>query len=236
MSSTLFSGFSKETIQFFSDLSDNNNKPWFTEHKPDFENYVMGPARDFVVAMGEKLKEVAPRVNADPRVNKSIFRIYRDTRFSKDKTPYKTNLGLWFWVGQGAKFENPGYYFHLDAHDLMLGCGLYSFAKPILKAYRDAAVHPELGPALAKSVVEVAGKGYNFGQKTYKRVPRGYDPDHENAELLLYSGLTAGTEMDHPEELYSPALIDYCLERYREMAPIVNWLQTMIEKAELGTT
>lgn len=231
MSTSLFTGFSKETIQFFSELSENNNKTWFTDHKPDFENYVMRPARDFVVAMGEKLKTVSPGVNADPRVNKSIFRIYRDIRFSKDKTPYKSNLGLWFWVGQGAKFENPGYYFHLDAHSLMLGCGLYSFAKPILKAYRNAVVHPELGLALAKAIVEVAGKGYDFGQKTYKRVPRGYDPEHQNAELLLYSGLTAGKEFGLPNELYAPDIVDFCLGHYQNMAPVVNWLQAMIEES-----
>lgn len=229
-----FPGFSQEISQFFVDLSANNNKAWFTEHKPDFERYVMAPARDFVVAMGEKLKVIAPGINADPRVNKSIFRIYRDTRFSKDKTPYKTNLGLWFWLGQGAKFENPGYYFHLDAQNLMLGVGLHSFAKPILKAYRDAVVDAELGPALAQAVVEVARNGYNFGQKTYKRVPRGYDPNHKNVELLLYSGLTAGIDLSLPDELYSADILDYCLEHYRGMAPIVNWLKAMIEKSGLN--
>lgn len=230
MSPSTFSGFPKETIQFFVELGANNDKTWFTEHKPDFEKYVMTPARDFVVAMGERLKEINPKVNADPRVNKSIFRIYRDIRFSKDKTPYKTNLGLWFWVGEGAKFENPGYYFHLDAENLMLGCGLYSFAKPILEAYRDAVIDEKLGPQLAKAVAEVAGKGYGLGQKTYKRTPRGYDPEHPNAELLLYSGLTAGLEVGYPPELHSPELLDYCLERYRDMTPVVEWLQAMVER------
>jgi uncharacterized protein (TIGR02453 family) len=229
MSSPPFQGFQQESTQFFIDLSANNNKTWFTDHKPDFEKFVMNPARDFVVAMGEKLKAIAPQVNADPRVNKSIFRIYRDVRFSKDKTPYKTNLGLWFWVGEGAKFENPGYYFHMDAHNLMLGVGLYTFAKPILKAYREAVVDSSLGPDLAQAVVEVAQKGYDFGQKTYKRVPRGFDPEHKNAELLLYSGLTAGKEFGLPAELYSVHLLDFCLEHYQNMAPVANWLQTMIE-------
>jgi len=231
MSNSPFQGFQKEAIQFFVDLSANNNKTWFTEHKPDFERYVMNPARDFVVAMGETLKTIAPGVNADPRVNKSIFRIYRDTRFSKDKTPYKTNLGLWFWVGEGAKFENPGYYFHLDTENLMLGVGLHTFAKPILKAYREAVVNPRLGPELSRAVVAVAEKGYNFGQKTYKRVPRGFDPEHKNAEMLLYSGLTAGKEFGLPNELYSRDIVDFCLGHYQNMAPVVNWLQTMIEES-----
>jgi len=230
MTPSPFNGFPEDAILFFVELAANNNKTWFTEHKPDFEKYVMTPAREFVVAMGERLQELSPGINADPRVNKSIFRIYRDVRFSKDKTPYKTNLGLWFWTGEGAKFENPGYYFHLDTDNLMLGVGLYSFAKPILKAYRDAVVDPQLGPALAQVVAKVAGKGYGFGQKTYKRVPRGYDPDHENAELLLYSGLTAGKELEHPEALHSAALVDYCFEHYRQLEPVVKWLQAMVER------
>ncbi|MBC8505181.1 MAG: DUF2461 domain-containing protein [Anaerolineales bacterium] len=230
MSSSPFNGFPKETILFFAELAVNNNKTWFTAHKPNFEKYVMTPARNFVGAMGERLQELSPGINADPRVNKSIFRIYRDTRFSKDKTPYKTNLGLWFWVGEGAKFENPGYYFHLDVDNLMLGVGLHSFSKPILKAYRDAVVDPEFGPALAEVVTQVAGKGYGIGQKTYKRVPRNYDPDHPNAELLLYSGLTGGIEIEHPEALHAAKLVDYCFEHYRKLEPVVNWLQTMIER------
>ena len=230
MPSAPFNGFPKEAILFFVELAANNNKTWFTEHKPDFEKFVMAPARIFVLAMGERLSEISPGVNADPRVNKSIFRIYRDTRFSKDKTPYKTNLGLWFWTGEGAKFENPGYYFHLDPDNLMLGVGLYSFAKPILKAYREAVVDPELGPALAQIVVDVAEKGYGIGQKTYKRVPRGYDPEHQNAELLLYSGLTAGKELEHPQALQSADLVDFCFEHYRNLEPVVSWIQTMIER------
>lgn len=79
-----FNGFSKETIQFFRDLEQNNNKLWFEAHKNDFEHYVMDPAKDFVVTLGTSLQTIAPEVHADPRVNKSIFRIYRDTRFSKD--------------------------------------------------------------------------------------------------------------------------------------------------------
>jgi len=227
MSSSPFNGFPNEAILFFVELSANNNKTWFAEHKPEFEKFVMTPARDFVVAMGERLQELSPGITADPRVNKSIFRIYRDIRFSKDKTPYKTNLGLWFWVGGGAKVENPGYYFHLDAENLMVGVGSHSFSKPQLKAYRDAVVDPELGPALTKVVSDLVGKGYGIGQKTYKRAPRGYDPDHQYADLLLYSGLTSGIDLGIPSELHSPALLELCFQRYRDMAPMVYWLQEM---------
>ncbi|MBE9524604.1 MAG: DUF2461 domain-containing protein, partial [Chloroflexi bacterium] len=148
MTISSFDGFPVETINFLAALRTNNNKPWFVEHKSDYESFFISPAREFAVAMGARLRELSPGVIADPRVNKSIFRIYRDVRFSHDKTPYKTHLALFFWVGNGAKLENPGYYFHLDADNLMLGGGIYQFSKPLLKAYRNAVIDPALGPAL----------------------------------------------------------------------------------------
>ena len=227
-----FNGFPPEAISFFANLASNNNKPWFEAHRSDYENYVMEPAREFVVALGKRLRELAPKIMADPRVNKSIFRIYRDTRFSKDKTPYKTHLALWFPVNQeGAKFDHPGYYFHFEPGNLMLGAGIHGFSKPLLKAYRDAVVDPELGPMLVKAMKSVTDKDYGVGEKTYKRTPRGYDPNHKLAELLLYSGLTTGTDLGIPVELHSVDLVAYCFQRFQDMAPIVDWLEVITERA-----
>jgi uncharacterized protein (TIGR02453 family) len=227
-----FHGFSPETLQFFSELAFNNNKPWFDTHRADYDDFVLEPAREFVLAIGDRLKELAPNVMADPRVNKSIFRIYRDTRFSRDKMPYKTHLALWFPVNQGGeKFDHPGYYFHLESGNLMLGAGIHGFSQPLLKAYRDAVIDPELGSALGKAVKSVGDKGYSLGEKTYKRTPRGYDPDHKRAEMLLYSGLTTGKDLGLPNELYNSNLIAYCFQYFQEMAPIVDWLEKITERA-----
>lgn len=147
------------------------------------------------------------------------------TSLSKDKTPYKTHMGLWMWEGEGAKFESSGYYFHLEPPTLMLGVGIHTFNKDLLKAYRDAVIHPESGSALINAIQEVNIEGgYRLGGNHYKRVPRGYDPEHENVEFLLYNGLTAGVEEPIPEEFYSKALLDYCYQRYTEMYPIQHWL------------
>jgi uncharacterized protein (TIGR02453 family) len=230
MTTNPFNGYPQESLQFFADLAANNNKLWFEAHKPNYENYVLSPARDFVVAMGQRLVELSPNVVADPRVNKSIFRIHRDIRFSKDKTPYKKHLALWFPAGAGGgKFENPGYYFHMEPGNVMLGVGLHSFSKPLLKAYRDAVIHPELGPELADITADVLKKGYGVGSQTYKRVPRGYDSDHPYAELLRYSGLTAGVDLGIPPELHTAGLVDFCYQKFVDMAPIVHWLQRMKE-------
>lgn len=225
-----FRGFPPEAVKFFHELRDKNNKAWFEAHKPDYQKYVMEPAQDFIVEMGERLKQLSPGIHADPRVNKSIFRIYRDIRFSKDKTPYKTHLGIWMWEGGGAKFESSGYYFHLEPPNILLGVGLHTFSKEILKAYREAVVDPVAGPELVKAIQEVSENGdYQLGGEHYKRVPRGYDPDHPNFELLRYKGLTEGEEVPIPEEFYSDALLDYCYKRYVDMYPIQHWLYELTQ-------
>ncbi len=220
-----FSGFPVECIDFFIALSSNNNKTWFDAHRGDYETFVMEPARRFVVAMGNRLKELVPGIHADPRTNRSIFRIYRDTRFSKDKTPYKTHLGIFFWEGEGPKMECPGFYFHFDSENLILGEGLYMFPKPLLERYRERVVHPVHGTELRDALKDIQKKeGLSIGGKGYKRVPRGYDPSHPNAELLLYNGLHVGETVPLPDELFSSRLIDYCMVRFRDLLPIHRWL------------
>ena len=228
-----FSGFSKETLVFYSELGKHNTKEWFDDHKKNFENFVMGPARAFVVDMGERLREIAPGVISDPRVNKSLFRINRDTRFSKDKTPYKTHLAVWFWEGAKKRMECSGFYFHLEPDRMMIGAGIYLFEKNVLEEYRRSVVHPVHGPKLVQAIEALEGKvkgdggcGLYPGER-YKRVPRGYDPDHERAELLLNKGLVAGDDGRIPPELYSSALLDYCMARYEKMLPLHRWLVEM---------
>ena len=101
-----FSGFTPRTVEFFIELAENNNRAWFERHRNVFEAHVMSPARAFVTALGERLRAVLPGIIAVPKVNKSIFRIYRDTRFSSDPSPYKTNLGLYFWEGPRSRLES----------------------------------------------------------------------------------------------------------------------------------
>ena len=223
----MFNGFSKETIRFFQELRTNNNKQWFQEHKGDYEEFVKEPSRIFVLEMGELLRQISPNIIADPKVNRSLFRLNRDTRFSKDKTPYKTNMGIWFWEGSGKRMESSGYYFHLSPPTLMLGVGMYCFPKDMMKVYREAVVHPVKGKKLKEAVDKVAAKGYEIGVKHYKRVPRGFDAQHENAELLLFNGLTAHIEMDIPDEFCSEKILEFAFKRYKEMSPIQKWVYDM---------
>lgn len=223
-----FEGFPTETVSFFEELSRNNRKEWFEAHRKEYDHFVLEPARNFVLEMGQRLRTVAPDINAIPKVNQSLFRINRDTRFSKDKRPYKTNLGIWFWEGPRKRMECSGFYFHLEGGKLMLGTGVYLFSPELLKAYREAVIDEKQGKKLAKAVAEVSGKGYHIGVQHYKRVPRGFDAGHERAAFLLHKGLTAMVEQEIPSELFSGAIIEYAFSRFKDMAPIHQWLRNTL--------
>jgi uncharacterized protein (TIGR02453 family) len=223
-----FSGFTKETVRFFTALRKNNNKEWFDRNRETYDNHAMAPARLFVTAMGARLRTIAPRVVAVPKVNKSIFRINRDTRFSLDPSPYKTNLGILFWDGVRPKMESSGFYFHLEPPDLWLGVGMYMIPDALLGRFRKAVVDAKNGPEIKKIGAAISAMpGFSLGGEHYKRVPAGFDPAHPNAALLKHKGLYAGFETRIPEEFYSARLVEYCFERYEPLVPLHRWLMKL---------
>jgi uncharacterized protein (TIGR02453 family) len=223
-----FNGFPNETIRFFEELKKNNTKAWFDAHRVNYEDGVKKPAEAFVVAMGAKLQQISPGINAVPKINKSLFRLNRDTRFSPDKRPYKTNMGIWFWEGGRKRMECSGFYFHLEDKRLMLGVGIHVFSKELIGLYRDAVIDKKLGPKLRKVLKAVSDQGYTIGRKHYKRVPRGYAASHKNAEYLLYKGLTSMIEADIPDEFHTKAFVGYVFSHFKNMSPIHKWLTEAI--------
>jgi uncharacterized protein (TIGR02453 family) len=229
MAVEIFSGFPKKTAAFLRDLAANNDRDWFNAHRAEYEAAVMAPARAFVAAMGERLRQLSPGIQAEPRTNGSLFRIFRDTRFSPDKTPYKTNLGILFWEGRGPRLGCSGYYFHLEPPVLMLGAGLYIFPRPLLERYRRAVADPEYGEELAAIVKRVTSlHGYSIGGEHYKRVPAGYDAGPAAAALLRHDGLFAGWEGPIPAELHSATLVEFCWRKFKPMEPLHRWLVTLV--------
>jgi len=230
MSDDGFRGFSKETFRFLKDLKKNNKKEWFDENRAVFEEYVLTPARYFVVDLGARLKKLSPGVIAIPEVDKSIFRLRRDTRFSEDKTPYKTHLGILFWEGPGKKLDNPNYYVHLSEDSIFIGAGEYRFPPGSMKAYRDSVVDPKKGAELGRILKRISGNpSYKIGGRNYKRIPPGYNPAHKNSELLLHDGLYAYYEGPVPEEAYSGRFVDFCFGMLRDMSPLFRWTLAVLE-------
>jgi len=224
-----FSGFPKEFFSFFDRLKKNNSKEWFEKNREEYEKHVLHPSREFVIEMGKKLRRVAPEINAIPQINKSLFKINRDVRFSKDKSPYKTYMGIWLWDGHRKRMESSGFYLHTENKAIFVGVGIKMFPKPLLDRYRQAVADKKLGAELKKVVKKVTDSGYLVDGKHYKKVPRGYDPDHPNAEFLLFNGLTARLEDKVPDAFYSGEIIDYAYSHYRNMLPLHRWLKKVLD-------
>jgi uncharacterized protein (TIGR02453 family) len=225
-----FAGFAPQALAFLADLGRNNRRDWFQAHRDEYESLLLEPARDFVEVLGDELRRFAPDVQSDPRVGGSIFRIARDTRFSRDKRPYKDHLDLWFWVGDGPSRERPGFWFRLRPQELLLGAGMHRFDRDLLGRYREAVVDSSRGRALAKAVAAAEKAGATVGGRNYKRVPTGYDAGHERADLLRHDSLYAGLEFGIPRETHTPRFPKFCAARYRRMQPVLNWLVELIDR------
>ena len=165
-------------FDFLRDLKANNERPWFEENKARYRAEVRDPMLDFIQAFADPLAEISPHFRADPRPNGgSLFRIYRDTRFSKDKTPYKTNVGAHFRHEAGKDAHAPGFYLHLEPGMCFAGCGVWHPDSPTLGKIRDALVErPEEWTRITTSDDFCAT--FRLAGEALKRPPRGYDPDH----------------------------------------------------------
>jgi uncharacterized protein (TIGR02453 family) len=156
-----------------------------------------------------------------------VMRIYRDVRFSKDKSPYKTFIGGSVPLkGKGGMGDVPAaFYFHVSPTECFAGAGLYMMDPPKLAKYRAAVLDDASGAELAKKVKALEKKGIRFAAaETLKKAPKGVPADHPRIELLLKKGLVAGLDKVPREKLTSRGLVDICVKAAREMAPIVRWV------------
>lgn len=218
-----FKGFHQETLDFLADLRDNNNKQWFDENRDRYEKFIMEPSRAFVISMGELLHEISEEMNADPRVNKSLFRMNRDVRFSNDKSPYKSHVGIIFWEGPRKRMECPGFYFHIEPEMIMLAGGFYQLPKDLLEVYRHQVEDPKKAEELSNLIKKVESGGIKTEGLHYKRMPRGFSADHEYSDLLLHTGVHGIESTPVPEEFFSADLLQYAYDRFRIMDPLNRW-------------
>ncbi len=218
-----FRGFPKQTFTFLRGLAKHNSKDWFEANRDAYDEYYVEAAKEFVVAAGNALEKIAP-VSYEPRVNGSIFRINRDIRFSKDKTPYKTHLMLRFWEGADRKKAKSGFYLRMDHKTVGIGVGAHMFDKAGLGRFRKAAGNASKGAALAKAVAKVTKAGYEVHGKHYKKAPKGYDLDGPAGELILHNGLWLGSDDKLPASVSTKAFVSFCVTRWKKMLPVHRWL------------
>jgi uncharacterized protein (TIGR02453 family) len=220
-----FGGFPRETVRFLAGIRAHNDKAWFEGHRDDYQTFFLAPAVAFAEALGPKLRKIDPDVTVEPRVNGSIMRINRDIRFSKDKSPYKDHLDMWFWTGDRKGWDASGFFFRLRPDGLLLGAGMHGFMPEMLPRYRAAVLDARKGAALAATVAKLRKAGYDVGSESYKKVPAGVGADHPRAALLRHGGLHAGWEGKLPAALGTPKIVDFVAKHYAAVAPIHRWLR-----------
>ena len=210
----MFNGFSPELFKFFEQLRKNNNRDWFAENKTRFEDEVLFPAMEFVKAMEKPLHKVSPHFLAvAKRSGGSIMRIYRDTRFSKDKTPYKTNLGIHFRHEAGKDVHAPSYYFHVDNKHIFVGAGIWHPDNPTLKQIR-ALIDDD--PQRWKRVTNNKKYREQFEQvgDSLKRPPKGYDESHPLIVDLKRKDHIGLTKLKR-KDLYSDQLVQTVIDKMK---------------------
>lgn len=216
--------FPFQTINFLKKLSRNNNREWFQAHKDEYESDFLFPAQMCVVHLGEFLRDFIPGIIAEPEINKSIFRLNRDIRFSKNKNPYKTNLGIYMWKGKRKKLECSGFYFHIEPKTFLIAVGFYIFPDDVLKKYRQILLKLDKNSELFSIITKLKKKGYSIEEKKYKKIPPGFTPDHPFAELATFGGLYAMFETNDLEQFKSKDIFNFTEIVMKNMLPLHKWI------------
>jgi uncharacterized protein (TIGR02453 family) len=226
-----FTGFTPEAIDFLADLAQNNDRAWFQPRKADYERLLRAPLEALCSALAERFAARAIPLEADPK--RSPFRIYRDTRFSRDKSPYKTHLGASFpWLDDAGAAVDAGAhanggYFHFEPGEMFVGGGMWRAEKPRLEALRRAIVED---PDAVRAAVEEPGFVAWFGDvhthEALKRVPKGYPSDHPMADMFRWKDVVFGRRLSDAD-VCSPDLPDLVADGYAAALPVFRFLATL---------
>jgi uncharacterized protein (TIGR02453 family) len=188
--------FEPRTLRYLETLKANNNREWFKEHKSGYEDDVLDVALRFIISMQEPLAAIAPRFTAVPtRVGGSLMRVYRDTRFSNNKLPYKSNIGIQFRHEQARDVHSPGYYVHIEPDELFLGIGMWRPDSDPLRCIREriAAKPAEWLRALRSQPFR---RNFALAGESLSRPPRGFDKEHKCIEDIKRKSFIAVRQLD----------------------------------------
>ena len=230
--------FSSATLRFLRGLAANNNKPWFEANRATYDGAVREPMRELVVELDRRLARFAPEMGGDPR--RSVFRINRDIRFSRDKSPYKTNAGCWFYhraassrVGAEASMGSAGFYFHLQPGESFVGAGLWMPPRDQLQRLREAIADEPRGLERIVRALPRRFRGLD-DEAMLTRMPRGYSDNHPAARWLRFQSFTTGRTLTDAQVVGAklPALLE---REFGELLPLVRWLNRALGHAPTKT-
>ena len=220
--------FSQATFRFLRELADNNERDWFNANKAQYENDVREPALLFIEEMGPAIERISPRFTAiAKRSGGALMRVYRDTRFSKDKTPYKTNVGIQFRHELGKDVHAPGFYLHIEPARCFLGAGIWhpdSSALAQIRARISESPDSWRRAAYGKRFTDV----FEFSGDALKRPPRGYDADHRYIEDLKRKDFIAITSLQD-SEIKAPELVRTVAGHFGRAKPLMAFLCHALE-------
>ena len=225
---TTFGGFPPETSQFLRELRGNNRKEWFDAHRAEYEAYWVAPAKAFVVAAGQLLAELAPQIRAEPRVLGSILRINRDTRFSRDPSPYKDHLDFWFWEGDRRRAVS-GFFARLTPEFLGVGAGCHGLDPERLARFRQAVADQSSGAELAGIAQRLEAAGYQLGGATLKRPPAGVASSGPAGRFLLHKALFVHRDEPADDRVHTDAVLTTCMRHWSALAPLHRWLTENVQ-------
>lgn len=224
-----FTAFSPKALTFLRGLARNNRKEWFEAHRADYETHLKAPLAALIEEMDVRLAAFAPEIIGSPK--KSAFRIHRDVRFSKDKSPYKVHVACWFFhrdvgtrIVSDAVHGGAGFYVHIEPGRSFCGGGIWMPPRPALQKIRQALVDDVAG---WEDIVKDRAFRRRFGaldqEGMLTRVPRGFAPDHPAGDWLRYQSFTVGCELSQ-DEVTSPKLPAILARHYTALTPFVRWL------------
>ncbi len=215
--------FTPAVAKYLKELAENNNRGWFEANKPRYLQEVRDPALQFISEFGPHLKKITPHFRADPRpVGGSLFRIYRDTRFSKEKTPYKTHVGIHFRHERAKDAHAPGFYLHIEPGGIFAGVGIWRPEGEAVKQIRGAIFDD---PAAWKR----SARGKRFRERfelqgeSLKRAPKGFDPDHPLLEDLKRKDFIGGCRLTQ-KTLTGPGFVEEFAAICRDGGPFMKFL------------
>jgi uncharacterized protein (TIGR02453 family) len=223
-----FRGFPKQTLPFLQQLSRNNQREWFNEHKQDYEAHVREPALAFIEEMAPKLNGLSSHIHAIAKKSGgSLMRVYRDTRFAKDKTPYKTNIGIQFRHQLGKDVHAPGFYLHIENSGCFIGAGIWRpEAKTLAKIRNFITDNPAAWRSLKdhlpfSSQFELAGD-------SLKRAPKGFAVDHPLIEDLKRKDFIALKSFDCAQ-INRPEFTEFVMDGFHATDPFMRYLCAAVE-------
>src|SRR5258707_14894732 len=225
--------FTSATLRFFRGLARNNRKPWFDAHRAEFDGVVVAPMRELIEEMDVRLARFAPEIVGDPK--RSMFRIYRDIRFSKDKSPYKTHAACWFYhkdgtraVGRDASGGGAGFYFQIAPGSCFTGGGMWMPPKEALHNLRDAiAEDPRPFERMAREPKLKRRFSGLEDEEELKRVPRGYAPDHPAARWLRLQSFVSGRRLTDRQAV-GGKLVELLGADFTVLLPLVRWINAVL--------